>query len=235
MTLTRSSLLLGRVMRRGKASRTARCVFYSERHASMRTFFRRPSIRRQLSRQRTRSTAMRRQRGGLELLEGRLMLCGSPPLWPGISSHARDVVIQTYETLVGREPTLAEQNHLLRIEAGAGQNSLVPAIVATRAFYDRTADGDANDYVALAAATLDQFPGRAEIDHLTRQVVAHGADPRVLNRVVLRLNPPRSKSRHPTGPPDPLYTLLKQNILINADYYSDTPSILGASLGFTHI
>src|SRR5581483_4519133 len=27
----------------------------------------------------------------------------------------------------------------------------------------------------------------------------------------------------------------KQNVLINADYYSNTPSILGASLGFTHI
>src|SRR5262249_7556010 len=28
---------------------------------------------------------------------------------------------------------------------------------------------------------------------------------------------------------------LKRNVLINADYYSDTPRILGASLGFTHI
>ena len=201
----------------------------------MRTFFGRSSIRRQLSQQRTRSTAMRRQRGGLELLEGRLMLCSSPPPLPGIGSHVRDVVIQTYETLVGRKPTLAEQNHLLRIEANAGQNSLVPAIVATRAFYDRTADGDANGYVTLAAATLDQFPGRAEVNHLTRQVVVHGADPQVLNRVVLRLNPPGSKSPYPTGQPNPLYKLLKQNVLINADYYSNTPSILGALLGFTHI
>ena len=63
------------------------------------------------------------------------MLSTSPPPLPGFGSHVRDVVIQTYQTLVGREPTLAEQNHLLRIEANAGQNSLVPAIVATRAFY----------------------------------------------------------------------------------------------------
>ena len=77
-------------------------------------------------------------------------------------------MIQTYQTLVGRMPTLAEQNHLLRIEANAGQNSLVPAIVATRAFYDLTANGDANGYVTLAAATLDQFPSRAEVNHLTR-------------------------------------------------------------------
>ncbi len=173
--------------------------------------------------------------GDLELLEGRVMLCSSPPPLPGIGSHVRDVVIQTYETLVGEKPTFAEQNHLLRIEASAGQNSLVPAIVATRAFYDRTAHGDANGYVTLAAATLDQFPGSAEVNHLARQVVVHGADTQVLNRVVLRLNPPASKSPYPTGQPDPLYKLLKQNVLINADYYSNTPSILGASLGFTHI
>jgi hypothetical protein len=163
------------------------------------------------------------------------MLCGSPSPLPGIGSHVREVVIQTYETLVGREPTLAEQNHLLRIEAEAGQNSLVPAIVATRAFYERTAEGDANRYVTLAAATLDQFPSRAEVDHLARQVAVQGADPRVLNRVVLRLNPPGSKSPHPTGRANPLYELLRQDVLINADYYGDTPSILGASLGFTHI
>jgi hypothetical protein len=163
------------------------------------------------------------------------MLCSSPPPLPGIGSHVRDVVIQTYETLVGRKPTLAEQDQLLRIEANAGQNSLVPAIVATRAFYDRTADGDANGYVALAAATLDQYPGRAEVNQLTRQVVVHGADPRVLNRVVLRLNPPGSKSPYPTGPTNPLYKLLKKNVLIDADYYSNTPKILGALLGFTHI
>ena len=110
------------------------------------------------------------------------MLCSSPPPLPGIGSHVRDVVIQTYETLVGRTPTFAEQNHLLRIEANAGQNSLVPAIVATRAFYDRTADGDASGYVTLAAATLDQFPSQAEVNHLARQVVVHGADPQVLNQ-----------------------------------------------------
>ena len=52
---------------------------------------------------------------------------------------------------------------------------------------------------------------------------------------MLRLNPPGSKSPHPTGRPNPLYKMLKQNVLINADYYSNTPSILGASLGFTHI
>ncbi len=178
---------------------------------------------------------MRRQSGGLERLEGRLMLCSSPPPLPGIGSPVRDVVIQTYETLVGRTPTLAEQNHLLRIELNAGQNSLVPAIVATRAFYDRTAGGDASGYVTLAAATLDQFPSQAEVNHLTRQVAVHGADPQVLNQVVLRLNPPGSKSSYPTGKPNPLYELLRQNVLINADYYSNTPSILGASLGFTHI
>jgi hypothetical protein len=109
------------------------------------------------------------------------------------------------------------------------------AIVATSAFYNRTADGDANRYVTLAAATLDQFPSRAEVNHLTRQVVVHGADPQVLKRVVLRLNPPRSKSTYPTGRTTPPYRLLKQDVLINADYYSDAPRILGASLGFTHI
>jgi hypothetical protein len=154
---------------------------------------------------------------------------------PGIGSRVRDVVIQTYETLVGQKPTIVEQNRLLRIEASAGQNSLVPAIVATRAFYERTANGDANVYVKLAAATLDQFPGRAEVNHLTRQVLVHDADPQVLHRVVLRLNPPGSKSPYPTGRLNPLYKLLKQDVLINADYYSNTPSILGASLGFTHI
>jgi hypothetical protein len=178
---------------------------------------------------------MGRQGGGLELLEGRLMLCSSPPPLPGIGSHARDVVIRTYETLVGRKPPLPEQDHLLRIEANAGPNSLVPVIVATRAFYDRTADGDAHGYVTLAAATLDQYPGRAEVDLLTRQVIAHGADPQVLDRVVLGLNPPGSKSPHPTGPTNPLYRLLQKNVLINADYYTNTPEILGALLGFTHI
>lgn len=191
----------------------------------MRTFFGRSSGRR---------TSFR-QGGGLELLEGRLMLCGSPATLPGIGPHAREVVIQTYETLVGREPTRAEQDRLLRVEADAGQDALVPAIVATRAFYDRAAHGDAGRYVTLAAATLDQFPGEAEVERLTRQVVAHDADARVLNRVVLRLNPPGSKSPYPHGRTNPLYKLLKQDVLINADYYSSTPKILGASLGFTHI
>lgn len=163
------------------------------------------------------------------------MLCGSPVTLPGLGSHAREVVIQTYETLVGRAPTVAEQNHLLRIEARAGQNSLVPAIVATKEFYRRTAGGDPYGYVKLAAATLDQFPGDAEVNRLTRQIVDGGATQRVLNHVVLRLNPPGSKSPQPTGKPSALYKLLQQNVLINADYYSDTPSILGASLGFTHI
>lgn len=163
------------------------------------------------------------------------MLCRSPAPLPGIGSHARDVVIQAYETLVGREPTLAEQNQLLRVESNAGQNALVPAIVATRAFFDRTANGDANGYVTLAAATLNQFPTRAEVARLAQQVIVHHADPRVLNRVVLSLNPPGSKSPHPIGGPNPLYLLLKQNVLINADYYSDTPRILGASLQFSHI
>ncbi len=163
------------------------------------------------------------------------MLCQALPRLPGIGSHFRDVVIQTYDTLVGRKPTVAEQNHLLRVETQTGQNSLVPAVVATRAFYDRTAAGSASGYVTLAAATLDQFPSRAEVNHLTQQVAAQGADPQVLNRVVLRLDPPGSKSSYPTGKTNALYRLLKQNVLINADYYSNTPSILGASLGFTHI
>jgi hypothetical protein len=156
-------------------------VCYSKQVAAMRTFFGRSSIRREPFQQRMRSTNMRRQSGGLELLEGRLMLCSSLPPLPSIGSHVRVVAIQTYETLVGRKPTYAEQNHLLRIEANAGQNSLVPAIVATRAFYTWTASGDASGYVTLAAATLDQFPGQAEVNHLTRQVVVHGADPQVLN------------------------------------------------------
>src|SRR5690606_24419189 len=59
--------------------------------------------------------------------------------------------------------------------------------------------------------------------------------PQVLNRVVLSLNPPGSKSPRPTGPTNPLYRALQQDVLINADYYSDTPSILGATLGFTNI
>ncbi len=162
------------------------------------------------------------------------MLSRSMPL-SEMGSQARDVVIQAYETLAGEKPTLAEQNHLLRIEAAAGQNSLVPAIVATPAFYDRTAGGDASRYVTLAAATLDQFPTQAKVDRLTREIEIRGAKPRILNQVVLRLNPPGSKSRQPIGRPNPLYKLLKQDVLINADYYSDTPEILGASLGFTHI
>jgi hypothetical protein len=165
-----------------------------------------------------RSTPMRRRSDGFELLEGRLMLCNSPPPLLGIGSHVRTVAIQSYETLVGRPPTHEEQNHLLRIEANAGQNSLVPAIVAARAFYDRTAGGDASGYVTLAAATLDQFPSQAEVNHLTEQVVVHSADRRVLNQVVLRLNPPESKSPYPIGQPNPEYELLKQNVLINADY-----------------
>jgi hypothetical protein len=201
----------------------------------MRPFFGRSLIRRQVFEQRTRSIAMSWDRGGLEVLEGRLMLSHSPSPLPGLGSRARDVVIRSYETLVGTKPTLAEQNHLLRIESNEGQNSLVPAIVATRAFYDRTAHGDAYEYVTLAAATLDQFPNKGQINRLTRQVVIHDAEPRVLKHVVLTLNPPGSKSPYPTGQPGALYRLLKQNVLINADYYSNTPSILGASLGFTHI
>ena len=115
------------------------------------------------------------------------------------------------------------------------RNALSPAIVATRAFYQRTAGSDSHRYVTLAAATLDQFPSQAEVNRLTRQVAIHGADPQVLRHVVLRLNPPGSKSPHPTGRPTATYQTLKQDVLINADYYSDTPSILGASLGFTHI
>lgn len=162
------------------------------------------------------------------------MLCSSPAL-PGIGSPARDVVIQAYETLVGQQPTIPVQNQLLRIEANAGQNSLVPAIVATPAFYHRTAGGDANRYVTLAAATLDQFPSQGVVNRLTHAIDVLGATPQVLSRVVLRLNPPGSKSPYPTGQPNALYRLLNQDVLINADYYSNTPSILGASLGFTHI
>jgi hypothetical protein len=163
------------------------------------------------------------------------MLCASPSPLPGLGTQARDAVIQAYETLVGEPPSLAQQNHLLRIEAQAGQDALVPAIVATSAFYNRTAGGDPEGYVTLAAATLDRFPSQAEVDRLTREIVVRGARPQVLNRVVLRLDPPGSKSAHPTGRPNPLYGMLQQDVLINADYYSDTPSIIGASLGFTNI
>lgn len=169
------------------------------------------------------------------------MLCATPapfapfaPL-PGVGSQARDVVIQAYQTLVGESPSFAEQNRLLRVEARLGQNALVPAIVATPAFYNGTAKGDPAGYVTLAAATLDQFPSQAEIDRLSRRIVVQGARPQVLNRVVLSLNPPGSKSPHPTGPTNPLYRILQRDVLINADYYGDTPSILGASLGFTNI
>src|SRR5690606_16483064 len=116
--------------------------------------------------------------------------------------------IQAYETLVGEPPSFAEQNRLLRVEARSGQNALVPAIVATPAFYNRTAKGDPVGYVTLAAATLDQFPSQAEIDRLSRGIIVHGARPKVLNRVVLSLNPPGSKSPHPTGPTNPLYRIL---------------------------
>ena len=163
------------------------------------------------------------------------MLSTSPSPLAGLESHARAVVIQAYRTLVGRDPTFAEQNRLSRVEEIAGQNALVPAIVATRAFYQRTAGSDPHRYVPLAAATLDQFPSQAEVNRLTLQVAIHGADPQVLRHVVLRLNPPGSKSPHPTGQPTATYQTLKQDVLINADYYSNTPSILGASLGFTHI
>ncbi|WP_337177876.1 hypothetical protein [Paludisphaera sp.] len=163
------------------------------------------------------------------------MLCATPAPLPGIGSHAREVVIRAYETLVGESPSLAEQNRLLRVEARLGQNALVPAIVATPAFYNKTAQSDPVGYVTLAAATLDQFPSQAEIDRLAERIVVQGARPQVLNRVVLSLNPPGSKSAHPTGPTNPLYRALQQDVLVNADYYSDTPSILGATLGFTNI
>ena len=124
----------------------------------MGTFFGQSWVRGERSRRRTRA-AMRRRGVGLEILEARRLLCGSPSPLPGIGSQARNVVIQTYETLVGESPSLAQQNRLLRIEAGAGQNALVPAIVATPAIYNRTANGDANGYVTLAAATLDPGAG----------------------------------------------------------------------------
>lgn len=201
----------------------------------MKTLLGTRSIGRQRTRQRTRSAATRWQTGGPELLEGRMVLSDCHAALPGIGSQARDVVIQTYETLVGQKPGYAEQNRLLRIEASAGQNALVPAIVATRAFYDRTAGGNATRYVTLSAATLDQFPGQSLVNRLTRQLVARGPDTQVLEHVVNRLDPPGSKSPYPTGKPNPLYMQLKQNVLINADYYSNIPKILGASLGFTHI
>ncbi len=201
----------------------------------MRAIVERSWFRRDWGRAKARPTTARRPRIGVEVLDDRLMLCATPAPLPGIGSHVRNVVIQTYETLVGRKPGVAEQNHLLRVEAVAGQNWLVPAIVATRAFYDRTAQGNPNGYVTLAAATLDQFPSKAEVAQLTRHVVIHDAKPQVLKQVVLALNPPGSKSPYPTGQPNPLYKLLKKNVLINADYYSNTPQILGASLGFTHI
>lgn len=187
-----------------------------------------------MSRQRrARSARMEPLAGQVEGLEDRALL--SAMRVSGIDSEARDVVIQAYETLVGETPTVAQQNKLLRIEARQGQNALVPAIVATPAFYYQTAGGDASGYVTLAAATLDQFPTQAEVDRLTCKIENLGARPRVLKQVVLKLNPPGSKSPEPTGEPNPLYELLREDVLINADYYSDTPEILGASLGFTHI
>ncbi|MDB5339779.1 MAG: hypothetical protein JWN70_5398 [Planctomycetaceae bacterium] len=195
----------------------------------MKTFFRTSSTRQR----RARSAAMEPLAGHVEVLEDRALL--SAMRVSGIDSQARDVVIQAYETLVGETPTLAEQNQLIRIEARAGQNALVPAIVATPAFYERTAGGDASRYVTLAAATLNQFPTQAEVDRLTCKIENLGARPQVLNRVVRKLDPPRSKSPEPTGEPNALYELLREDVLTNADYYSDTPEILGASLGFTHI
>jgi hypothetical protein len=109
----------------------------------MGTFFGQSWVRGERSRRRTRA-AVGRRKIGLEILEARWLLCGSPPPLPGIGSQARNVVIQAYETLVGEPPSLAQQNRLLRIESVAGQNALVPAIVATPAFYNRTANGDAN-------------------------------------------------------------------------------------------
>lgn len=201
----------------------------------MRNIFSMLSIRDERPRRRTRPAGLTRRRAELEVLEGRQLLCATPAPLPGIGSPAREVVIQAYETLVGESPSLAEQNRLLRVEAGLGRNALVPAIVATPAFYNRTAQSDPVGYVTLAAATLDQFPSQAEIDRLSRGIVVHGARPKVLNRVVLSLNPPGSKSARPTGPTNPSYRNLQQDVLINADYYSDTPSILGATLGFTNI
>ena len=144
-------------------------------------------------------------------------------------------MVQTYQTLVGQDPIIAQQNHLLKVESKGGQNSLVPAIVASTSFYEQTAGGDPSGYVPLAAATLDVFPGPSEVNRLTRQVVVHRASAQVLNHVVKKLSPPGSKSSTPTGRPTASYELLKKNVLINADYWSSTPSILGASLGFTNI
>src|SRR5690349_21465075 len=107
--------------------------------------------------------------GQVEVLEDRSLLSASIA-FSGLGPRARDVVIQTYETLVGETPTRAEQNRLLRIEARAGQNALVPAIVATTAFYHRTAGGDASRCVTLAAATLDQFPTQEKVDRLTHKI-----------------------------------------------------------------
>lgn len=195
----------------------------------MKTFFRTSSTRQR----RARSAVTGPLAGQVEGLEDRALL--SAMQLSKIGCQARDVVIQAYETLVGETPTLAQQNKLLRIEARAGENRLVPAIVATQDFYYRTAGGDASRYVTLAAATLDQFPTQAEVERLTCKIENLGARPQVLTRVVRKLDPPRSKSPEPTGEPNALYELLREDVLTNADYYSDTPEILGASLGFTHI
>ena len=40
---------------------------------------------------------------------------------------------------------------------------------------------------------------------------------------------------HVSAAPNPLYATLRQNILINADYWDASPQILGAGLGFTNI
>jgi hypothetical protein len=150
-------------------------------------------------------------------------------------AEAVAIVDQTYETLVGRAPTPAESRGLLHVQARAGNYGVTAAIVGSRAFFEQTAGGDPGRYVPLAAATLDVYPDQAKVDRLTALVESRGAGPLALRAVVSRLTPPGSFTPPPSGPLNPLYRTLLQDVLINADYWEDTPRILGAGLGFTHI
>ncbi|WP_406697976.1 hypothetical protein V5E97_03890 [Singulisphaera sp. Ch08] len=168
-----------------------------------------------------------------EPLEGRRLLSGVH--LPDRSPEAVAIVDQTYRTLVGREPTPAETRGLLHVQAKAGNYGVIAAIVGSRPFFDRTAGGNSQQYVTLAAATLDVYPSQATVVRLAGQVEARDASRHILRAVVARLTPVGSFAPPPRGPLNPIYQTLLQDVLINADYWEDSPKILGAGLGFTHI
>ncbi|QDV38048.1 hypothetical protein [Tautonia plasticadhaerens] len=168
-----------------------------------------------------------------EPLEGRQLLSGAHPA--SRIAEAAAVVDRTFLTLVGRPPTHAETRGLLHVQAKAGNYGVTAAIVGSRPFYERTAGGDPGRYVPLAAATLDVYPSPATVDRLTALVDRREGGPGALRAVVDRLTPPGSFTPPPSGPLDPIYRTLLQDVLVDADYWEDTPRILGAGLGFTHI